>query len=466
MKWRNKSLRRRLAFWLILPLGVISALMLMEVRSSAQKAANQAYDRILLGSALAIAERVVVEGSEILVDVPYVALEMLTSVAQDRVFYQVAGPGNKFITGYPDLPGVPAALRSDTDQPLFYDDTYKGLPIRVGVVTHFVSSPRLSGRVTIKVAETIGSRDALIDEMFASAALRQSVLVIVAGLILWVGLGWGLRPLANLEQALNRRSPSDLRPIQHEVPDEVSHLVGAINHLMERLGASIEAMQRFTGNAAHQLRTPLAAIRAQAEVALGETDPKEIEKTLAHLRDSTHQTSRVVNQLLSLARATPDSGAHVSEPFNLSEASMQITQAMVPFALEHDIDLGLEADGPPLLIKADQKLFEELLRNLIHNAVSYCPSGSHVTVRVTREGPDAVLFVDDDGPGIAPENRERVFERFYRIAGSEKATGCGLGLPIVREIAERSGGTALIMAGPNDQGTRVRIQLPLHAQKN
>jgi len=461
MKWRNKSLRRRLAFWLILPLGTISALMLMEVRSSAQKAANLAYDRVLLGSALAIAERVTIENNEVLVDVPYVALEMLTSAAQDRVFYQVLGPENKFITGYSDLPAIPQEMQTGSDQPVFFDDTYKGMPIRVGVVSHYVSSPRLSARVTIKVAETIESRTALIDEMFSSAALRQAVLIIMAGVILWVGLGWGLRPLSSLEQALNRRSPKDLRPILHEVPYEVSHLVGAINQLMLRLGASIEAMQRFTANAAHQLRTPLAAIQAQAEVALDETDPKEIGKTLAHLRDSTNQTSRMVTQLLSLARVTPDADDAAADLFDLRDVCTQITKDMVPLALEKDIDLGLEMLSPSAMTRGDQTLFEELLRNLIHNAISYCPTLSIVTVRLESADQQSVLEVIDDGPGIAPADRERVFERFYRITGSTHTTGCGLGLPIVREIAQRYDGDVSVLAGTGETGTCVRARFPL-----
>ncbi|NQV99813.1 MAG: sensor histidine kinase [Rhodospirillales bacterium] len=460
MKWHNKSLRRRLAFWLIMPLGAVSALMLMEVRSSARNAANQAYDRVLLGSALAIAERVVVEGNEILVDVPYVALEMLTSAAQDRVFYSVSGPDNKFITGYADLPPIPAGLARQSDQPVFYDDHYKGADIRVGAVSSYVSSPRLSARVTIKVAETIEAREALIDEMLASAALRQGLLIAIAGLIFWIGLGWGLRPLINLEQAINRRNPKDLRPILHEVPYEARNLVGSINHLMARLGSSIDAMQRFTANAAHQLRTPLAAIQAQAELAQGETDPQEMQKTLAHLRQSTIQTSRLVNQLLSLARATPDASNGVSDVIDLNGLCIETTQLMVPDALAKDIDLGMDSPAGALTVLGDNGLIEELLRNLIHNALSYCPAGSHVTVRLYGEYPWVILEVEDNGPGILQADRKRVFERFYRIPGSANTSGCGLGLPIVREIIRRHGGDAVILTGANDRGARVRVTFP------
>ncbi len=461
MKWRNKSLRRRLAFWLIVPLSLISVIMLFEVRSSARTAANQAYDRVLLGSALAISERVVIDGNEILVDVPYVALEMLTSAAQDRVFYQVSGPNKQFITGYSDLPDVPDEHSNKTNTPVFYDGVYKGADVRIGLVSRFLSSPRLSARVTIKVAETTEARNALISEMFEGAAYRQALLIIVSAMILWIGLELGLRPLVNLEQAVNRRNPKDLRPILHEVPYEVRNLIGAINHLMERLGDSIDAMQRFTANAAHQLRTPLAAIQAQVELALGENDPKEINKTLSHLRSSSAQTSRLVNQLLSLARVTPDSAYTVSETINMSRICVNTTKEMVPLAIDNGIDLGLESEPDPITLMGDATLIEELLRNLIHNAISYCSSGCHVTVRLKIEGGLGVLEVEDNGPGIPKADRDLVFERFYRIPEPGQPAGCGLGLPIVREIINRYGGSAEILSGANGTGTCVRIDFPV-----
>ena len=462
MSWRDKSLRRRLALWVIIPLAIVSAIMLMDVRESSRKAANEAYDRVLLGSALAIAERVVIEGNKILVDVPYIALEMLTSAAQDRVFYQVAGPGEKFITGYADLPKIPEHLTPLRSDPVFYDVQYKGETVRIGAVVRVLSSPKLSARVVIKVAETVEARNALIGELITGAAFRQALLILVATIIVWVGLGRGLKPLSRLEEALNRRNPEDLHPIDHEVPFEVRNLIGAINHLMARLSNSIDAMQRFTANAAHQLRTPLAAIKTQTEIALRHQDPEETQQTLAHLHDSAEQTTRLINQLMSLARATPGEGSTVNQEFDIRQLCIEVTSSMVPIAIENKIDLGFEGSDEALVITGDPTLFEELLRNLTHNAISYCPSGSHTSVRVLQHNGAAIIEVEDNGPGIPESEREAAFERFHRLP-SANANGCGLGLSIVQEIARQQGGDAIILSGQNGSGTLARVTVPINS---
>ncbi|MEH6633407.1 MAG: sensor histidine kinase [Halopseudomonas aestusnigri] len=457
MSWQRKSLRRRLLLWLLGALAVISALMLFEVRSSATKAANEAYDRVLLGSALAIAERVVVVGDTLEVDVPYVALEMLTSAAQDRVFYQVVGPGNQFITGYNDLPMVNDEEIPINGAPLFFDADYRGDSIRVGAISRHLSGGRLSTRFTVMVAETVGGRNRLIREMMTAAIIRQLVLIFVAGIVMWIGIGWGLKPLLRLEAALNRRTPSDLRPIEHEVPREVRHLIEAINDLMHRLEASFEAMQRFTSNAAHQLRTPLAAIQTQAELAIDETNPEETRKRLEHLSRSTKQTSRLINQLLSLARANQAGTTRVGENFqstklDLKEVCEQVTREFVPLAVEKDIDLGFEGFNGNFDIKGNRELIEEALKNLIDNALNYCPKGATVTVRLRSKQGKILLEVEDNGPGIEKLERSKIFERFYR-SETRDDEGCGLGLPIVREIMECHGGEVEYRLGMNNIGS-------------
>ncbi len=440
MSWQRKSLRRRLLLWLLGALAVISALMLFEVRSSATKAANEAYDRVLLGSALAIAERVVVVGEQLEVDVPYVALEMLTSAAQDRVFYQVVGPGNAFITGYDDLPIVDGNEIPKNDSPLFFDADYRGDAIRAGVISRHISGGRLSARFTVMVAETVEGRNNLINEMMTAAVVRHLVFILVAGIVLWIGIGWGLKPLVRLEAALNRRTPSDLRPIEHEVPQEVRHLIDAINDLMKRLGASIEAMQRFTANAAHQLRTPLAAIQTQAELASDAKDPEEISRRLEHLNRSTKQTSRLINQLLSLARTHQENENFQSEAIDLKRLSEDVTRTYVPLAVVQEIDLGFEPEDPVSSIFGNEELIKEALKNLIENALNYCPKGSTVTVRLKQNTQHVVLLVEDNGPGISKGEQDKVFERFYR-SETRDDEGCGLGLPIIKEIMERHGGS-------------------------
>ncbi len=459
MSWQRKSLRRRLLLWLLGALAVISALMLFEVRSSATKAANEAYDRVLLGSALAIAERVVVVGDALEVDVPYVALEMLTSAAQDRVFYQVTGPGDTFITGYDDLPAVSDEEIPVSGDPLFFDADYRGDAIRVGVISRHLSGGRLSARFTVMVAETVEGRNRLIRDVMTGAIIRQLVLILVAGVVMWIGIGWGLKPLVRLEAALNRRTPSDLRSIEHQVPQEVRHLIDAINDLMHRLGASIEAMQRFTSNAAHQLRTPLAAIQTQAELAIDETNPEETRKRLEHLGRSTKQTSRLINQLLSLARANQEDEHFQSGDIDLKCLCEEITRSFVPSAVTKDIDLGFESLNGAFLINGNKELIEEALKNLIENALTYCPEGASVTVRLRNSDDQTLLEVEDNGPGIEKAERPKVFERFYR-SETRDDEGCGLGLPIVKEIMERHDGNADCRSGINGQGVCFVLGFP------
>ncbi|MFV1852408.1 MAG: sensor histidine kinase [Thalassospira sp.] len=440
MKWRNGSLRRRLVIWLLIPLLVISSLMLLEVRSNAVHSTNQAFDRALLSSALAIADRVVLIGGKIEVDVPYVALEMLTSAAEDRVFYQVSTGQGEFITGYEDLPPVPEHLQPLREEPVFYDAVYNGEQVRIGALSRYVASVRKATRFQVLVAETMGTRTSLSEDILASAAARQIVLIVLAAIIVWFGIGQGLKPLSRLEEALNRRSPTDLRPILHDVPIEVRHLVGAINQLFQRLENSLKTMQRFTADAAHQLRTPLAALRTQAELGQREQDPEKIRQIMETIASSTRQTSHLANQLLASARAAPEGLA--GRPFDeidLCDISRSVTSSKVPTALERGIDLGYEGLTEPTMIMGDATLIEELLKNLVHNALTYCPDGSAVTVRLDKEqsGKRVKLTVEDNGPGIPVEHHKDVFKRFYRINDTGYEEGCGLGLSIVKEIALR-----------------------------
>jgi two-component system sensor histidine kinase TctE len=440
MKWRNGSLRRRLVIWLLIPLLVISSLMLLEVRSNAVHSTNQAFDRALLSSALAIADRVVLIGGKIEVDVPYVALEMLTSAAEDRVFYQVSTGQGEFITGYEDLPPVPEHLQPLREEPVFYDAVYNGEQVRIGALSRYVASVRKATRFQVLVAETMGTRTSLSEDILASAAARQIVLIVIAAIIVWFGIGQGLKPLSRLEEALNRRSPTDLRPILHDVPIEVRHLVGAINQLFQRLENSLKTMQRFTADAAHQLRTPLAALRTQAELGQREQDPEKIRQIMETIASSTQQTSHLANQLLASARAAPEGLA--GRPFDeidLCSITRSVTGSKVPVALERGIDLGYEGLTEPATIMGDATLIEELLKNLVHNALTYCPDGSAVTVCLDKDvtGKRVILTVEDNGPGIAAEHRKDVFKRFYRINDTGQEEGCGLGLSIVKEIALR-----------------------------
>jgi len=434
-------------------------LMLFELQTRARIVANESYDRVLLGSALAISSRVFIVGDELDVDIPYVALEMLSSEAQDRVFYQVTAAGGQFLTGYDDLPPIPPNIKINSEQPVFYDAVYHGEKIRIGAVNRYVASPRLSTRFTVKVAETTDARSALIQEMLAGAVVRQLALIFVAGLILWFGVSWGLKPLLRLQAALQRRSPKDLRPIEHKVPAEVQQLVDAINDLMARLSQNIETTHRFTSNAAHQLRTPLAAIQMQTELALKTSSQEDLQNRLEFLRQSTRQSTRLVNQLLSLAKATPDETATDFEEINLVALCQSLTSKLVPAALDKKIDLGFEDQSDAPIILGHQDLVEEAVKNLVENAIAYCPEGSEITVRIKQNDTDAIIEVEDTGLGIFEDQQEKIFERFNRGNRSD-GDGCGLGLPIVKEIIERHKGN-IVLTKSSKKGTLFALFLPI-----
>ena len=461
MNWRNRSLRRRLVVWLLTPLFVIFAAMLAESYSSVGRSADKAYDRSLLGSALAIAERVVAIDGQLEVDLPYVALEMLTSTAQDRVFYKVTGPNDGFITGYRDLPPPPSGLAMD-DQPVFHDVIYRGEEVRVVTLSRSIVDRNLSGRFLVQVAETVSGRELLTREILTGAAARQLLLIAAAGLITWFGIGRAFKPLNRLQQAIRRRSPSDLRPLRQDVPKEVRHLVEAINQLMDRLKVNIETMQRFIADASHQLRTPLAALQTQTEAALRDRDPDSLRRALLRLNASTRRTSRLANQLLAIAQVSPEPGARPPrEPLDLAGLAAEVTRDWVPAALERKIDLGFEAPEAPAMVLGQSVLLGEALKNLIDNALRHAPDGGHVTVRVVGAGPCVNLEVEDDGPGVPLDQQARVLERFYRVPG-DKSEGCGLGLAIVKEIAENHGARITLAAGRDDRGLLVRISFPAH----
>lgn len=457
------SLRRRLILWLLVPMVALSALILANVSYSAQNTANQVYDRVLRGSGLAIAERVVVaENGQLEVDVPYVALEMLTSAAHDRVYYRVDSNG-ALITGYDDLPGSDASRALASGQSAVYDASYRGAEIRVIAIAGAASGTRKSIPFTVFVAETTQARQNLVQQMVVSAAWRLAATIAAALLIVWLGVQWGLRPLATLEGALGRRSPNDLRPILHEVPREVQRIVEAINELISRLASALESQKRFTGNAGHQLRTPLAVVKAQLELALRETDPAQMRSAIHEAQRATQHSERLVEQLLLLARVDAESGGRGDfETFDLSGVARDTTSDYATATRGQGFDLGFEQANGSADILGHKTLVAEALGNLIQNAMAYCPDGSRITVRTSSDTGGPVLEVEDDGPGIPQEQRQEVRERFVRLGANDSA-GSGLGLAIVQEIAALHGGSLELAEGAGGKGLLAKISFSSNA---
>lgn len=458
------TLRRQVLAWVSIPLAILWALSTYTHYDITKRFVNAAYDRELLEAALDIGRQVKVLRGRVYVDLPEVVVQMLRSRESGKLFYRVTGPDDEYITGEPDL-SPPRAEPSG--QAAYYDDTHLNQPVRVAVVKLPVETEEVRGLVTVQVAETLSARADLLREVLLRMALPQGLLAILAGVVLWIAVSHGLSPLANLRREIEERSHRDLSALPAaNVPAEVYPLVESMNGLLQRLSTVLAAQQRFIADAAHQLRTPIAGIRTQTELARRQTSPADVQAALAQLQTAAERTTHLVNQLLSLARAEPAAEhARSMQKLDLAALAREVTTERVPQALARNIDLGYEgyegADGA-LFITGDHFLLREMLGNLIDNAIRYTQSGGHVTVRIARVRDEVHLAVEDNGPGIPENEREAVLERFHRVLGTG-VEGAGLGLAIVHEIATQHGGRIRLLPAQDDRGTLAQVSLPLAA---
>lgn len=454
------SLRRRLLFWLLIPLSTIGIVALADTYRSARQTANEIFDRVLTGSALAMAERVFVnEDGDLDVDIPYVALDMLTSAAQDRVFYRLEGSNGRFVTGYERLM-LPDTSGTSTDRFSYSDGVFRGAPIRIALFSGVASTSDAPISFRIAVAETTNSRDALTIQLLLRTALRQALLIAVAAIIVWIAVTRALIPFTLLGEAIERRSPDDLRPILHQVPKEVSGLVGTINGFMKRLEDALSALRHFTANASHQIRTPLAIIRTHLALAQRASHPEETKAALDACDRAIVDAERTLSQLLLLARIDEASSQAMAEQKAcLSDIARDVVAANVIRASDAGYDLGFESEKT-IECRGDEILLHELVSNLVDNAIKHGSSGDTITVRVTADSEMAVLQVEDNGSGIPQNALETVFERFAG-QGSEPTEGSGLGLSIVAEIAKLFQGRIVLKSGQSEKGLLVDLRLPI-----
>lgn len=455
---KSRTLRRQLLAWLAGPLIVLWSISTMVDYDIANRFVNFAYDRALLESALDIGRQVKVLNDRIYIDLPEVAVQMLQSRESGKVFYLVTGPKDEYITGEPDLPRTPDPVSGRTN---YYDDEYLGRPVRVVTLQLPVETGKDWGYVTVQVVEDRAPRAEFARLILLRMMLPQVVLIALAAILIWYALGRGLAPLSALRREIESRSHRDLSELPEEqAPQEVRPLIRAMNGLLQRLSKTLAAQQRFIADAAHQLRTPVAGIKTQTELALRQAPSDETRTTLRQLNTATEQTIRLINQLLSLARAEPATERALSgERLDLNELARDAATEWVPRSLERNIDLGLDSMQAPAMMEGDAFLLREMLNNLLDNAIRYTQSGGQVTVRVSADTQNITLTVEDNGPGIPESERERVFERFYRVLGTG-VDGCGLGLAIVREIAQRHNAEVSLGQGAGGSGTVIKVTFP------
>ena len=441
-----RSLRAHLLRILLPPIAALLAIGAVVAYFPSIEPATEAYDQKLVDIGIALGGHVRVTPTEYRFDLPPAVEEVLRADRFDSIYYRVMSPGGLEIAGDPAVPLSPS------DAPA-YGAVYKGQPVRVVSI----QTPCGRSTCTVLVAETTVKRSQMIHAIMVSSLFPELLIAIATMVIVWFGIKWGLWPLARLSEDIKARSPHDLRPIDvAAAPEETRPLLTALNGLLGQVAGAAQNQRRFLANAAHQLRTPLAGLRAHTELALAQPLPEACRSHLEHVHQATIRTARLANQLLALARAEPGGGERPSEQVNLKSVVESEADNWVHQALAREVDLGFELQGAP--VQGDPFLLQEAMANLVHNAIEYSQRGGRVTVRTGRSGAHSFVEVEDEGPGIPPQERERVLERFYRVPGTP-GTGSGLGLAIVSEIAAGHGGAVTV--GDNGvKGCRVALTFP------
>ncbi|MCK9380687.1 MAG: sensor histidine kinase N-terminal domain-containing protein [Sulfuritalea sp.] len=446
--------------WMLAPLLLLWPISIAATNHVANYIANQPYDQALADNVGAIVRLVKIEGGRVTVNLPASARSLLRADDIDTLYYQVIGANNTLIQGDREIPWPTLPEKLEAGKVLFRDERIEADSVRIA----YAFLPVRSGLppAVVQVAETLHKREALSSSIISGVLLPQFAIIPLAVILVYLGLTRGIAPLHLLRDRIRRRRPTDLSPIPvQRVPDEVRPLVVAFNEMMGRLEENLQAQQRFIAQAAHQMRTPLTGLKTQTELALSETDPAQMRHALQLIAESTDRASHMINQLLILARAEAShEKLHSVVPLELDALAREVTGEWVVRALAKRIDLGFEDSGRALRINGVPLLLRELLNNLVDNALKYTLPGGHVTVRV-RAGRLAVVEVEDDGIGIPLEERSSIFERFYRVLGTD-AEGSGLGLPIAAEIAELHQARIDLLTGKDGKGSLFRVSFPRH----
>jgi two-component system sensor histidine kinase TctE len=451
------SLRLQLLLLLLGPLAAIVAVNTAIAYRDARVTAGLVTDNTLLASAHSIAEQVRATDGAIEAIIPPAALGMFASSSRDLVYFEVRSADGELLAGFPDMPPPPEPVPEL--QPLYFDAVLRGNPIRAVALRQLVPAPQTEYWARVSVGVTLRARETMVADLWQQGFLQQLLLLLVAAALAWLGLNRGLQPLLRLREAVASRARHEFTPFAvASVQSEVQPLVAALNQYMERLQRQIAARRRFIANAAHQLRTPLALLRTQADFALRSPTPEEKDEALGAILAGTRQMARLTTQLLTLSRAEAATVPR-RERVEIAALAARVLEEHAGLALARRIDLGFEEKGAGAVVGGDPAMLRELLANLVDNALRYTPAGGRVTVRARADGKHCVIEVEDDGPGIPEAERERAFERFYRLLGTS-AEGSGLGLAIVREIALASGGTVALDAPPSGRGLLVEIRLP------
>ncbi len=449
------SLRRQLLVWLLLPQLVLWLMGGVLAFRVALTYAEKTIDQSLTQSVRSLVRQVKPLGSGLLVDFPRAAQDILEQDPTDRVSYMVSSPPGSFLLGNGRLPDPPSNLFFPENEPVLYDLVLDGKPMRVAAIDLGFGDGLTPQRLRVQVAKSLAVQQRIARELVRDVLFPLLLMGVVLSFLVYAGIRRGLAPLQRLEAQLAHRTATSLSPIEMtQAPQEVHSLANALNQLLTTLRRSLSQEKRFLNDAAHQLRTPLAGLISQTELALQETEPQALKLRLEKVHTGAQRSAHLVHQLLSLARTEAEVPLH---PVNAAALAREVAREWTPRALAAGVDLGYEGEDS-LTVPGDKLLLREALSNLIDNALRYAGRGTTVTLRTRAQEGDCLLEVEDNGPGLSAPDLERVFERFWRA--SELPGGCGLGLAIVAEIAQRHGGSAQAQA-VHPQGLRIQLRLPL-----
>jgi two-component system sensor histidine kinase TctE len=381
---------------------------------------------------------------------------MLENPSRDNIYYNVY-EGDRLLTGYPHLP-PPSASEFDTDRTVFRYGEYRGQRVRIAAEGRRL--PRIRDLVVVQVAETLESRRTLSRKMLFQLVVLEVALVALASFLIPIGVRWGMAPLTRLRRGMDARSASDFTPLPlADVPRELRDLVMTFNTLLERLDTAVEGMRRFTADASHQMRTPLSILRTHIGVLKAQVEERARSESIADIEAATDRLQRLLIQLLALARAegAEPSGLALNE-IDVSATARSVAEDHAPQALRAGVDLHLLMEGRgPYLARSDKVLLTEMLSNLVDNAVRYNTRGGNVIIRVVGEDEQVAVEVEDDGPGIPEDERDKVFTRFYRLNRDQSSPGSGLGLSIVQVLAQILDARVELASGRESRGLRVRV---------
>lgn len=454
-----KSLRARLTLIILPPLLVISLIAAAWQFRSTTDRAESIFDRGLLSAALAISRDVALSDGDA-ISPP--TRRLLNDTSGGAIFYHVYAPDGVFVTGYSTPPVVPNALPVVPIEPQYYNGTYQGEPVRVLRFRDSTVVSGIAGVYNITVWQSEDVRSTFVRDVLSRSFAVISGLVLSVAVVVWFGVGLGLRPLLELERAIAKRSPSELEPIRRSVPVEAQGLVDTLNTLLNRVSRRISSKDEFISNAAHQLRNPVAGVLALAEAVENAPNPDAAKKRSAELVVAAREASDLTNKLLSFERASGTDILRAGLPLELKSFVRNVGAAFSQRNAEFDVELVYDLPPNDIVVTGDATMLHEAVLNLLTNSILHGGAElTRITLELSQDGTDATLLIADNGVGIPADRHVEALSRFSQAGGGP---GSGLGLPIASRVMENHGGRLELLESTS--GAFIRLTIPLAQPKN